>query len=527
MRNHFIATAATLVLLGAPMAQAQEGDAPQTSRPSFWQVFTIENFATGAVQSLLGTARVLADIKYDQISVDPVALRVTLTGVDIAPLVPGLESCAVRVERMTLKGNAIDRIGQVQFHAALDGLNVAPGCLPPEPAQMAKGMGFERLRAERADVTIRYDYASGGGEVLLTTDLERLAAVTLEADIDYFSYRMDFATEEPVVAFDLNALQLTLRDKGGWDLAKSFVPANMLNPDVIKQIVSSGAQTIMRDANGPTQRDLTPAQRSFALAAGNLASGFDAGRRQIVLATRIENGPYRISEATLEESFAPFFDRLNPSLSEMPLALNRAIPVAALDATLNNDAKPDDPFAMGAALITGLGAPRNVSAGIGLLLPLARGGNAQASMLIAEAIADINPKDAYSHALRTASVQLPGSLALLDRLERRMSYEDIIAEQNALMNSPDASLYNDLAAMRSAARGFLTGTTRPRSFRAAYYWASMAAAAGDGIGADLRDEVTELMRLRGDGAAWAEETRKLDNGVLRDWIGRNVPDLLR
>jgi len=43
----------------------------------------------------------------------------------------------------------------------------------------------------------------------------------------------------------------------------------------------------------------------------------------------------------------------------------------------------------------------------------------------------------------------------------------------------------------------------------------------------LRADITEMMRLRGDAKAWAAETEKLDNGVLRDWIGRDVPGLLK
>ena len=78
-----------------------------------------------------------------------------------------------------------------------------------------------------------------------------------------------------------------------------------------------------------------------------------------------------------------------------------------------------------------------------------------------------------------------------------------------------------------SARDFLGGVARPRSWRAAYYWASMAAAAGDASSAALRDDITETMRLRGDAAAWAKESKSLDNGVLRDWIARDVPALLR
>ena len=102
-----------------------------------------------------------------------------------------------------------------------------------------------------------------------------------------------------------------------------------------------------------------------------------------------------------------------------------------------------------------------------------------------------------------------------------------LAAQKGLMRGPEEALYSDLSAMRTAARDFLTGTKRPRAWLAAYYWSSMAAAAGDAAGAALRDEVVETMRLRGDADAWTKEASSIDAGVLRDWIGKDVPARLR
>ena len=112
---------------------------------------------------------------------------------------------------------------------------------------------------------------------------------------------------------------------------------------------------------------------------------------------------------------------------------------------------------------------------------------------------------------------------MLDLAERGTSYDRMIEQQNEAGGGPDPAVYGSVLAMRQAARGFLNGTGRYRSYRAAYYWASMAAAAGDASGAAIRDEIEELMRLRGDEAAWSKEITSLENGVLRDWINNDVP----
>jgi hypothetical protein len=84
-----------------------------------------------------------------------------------------------------------------------------------------------------------------------------------------------------------------------------------------------------------------------------------------------------------------------------------------------------------------------------------------------------------------------------------------------------------LGDVRRAARAHLLGTTRIRSYRAAYYWASVGAAAGDAASVAIRDEINTIMRLRGASAAWSEVQTSLENGVLRDWVGRDLPSTLQ
>lgn len=518
-------TAGALALAALPAA-AQEADAPPPTRPAFWQIFTAERLATGAMHSLMGWARLLADIRYDQLSVDPVAARAILTGVEIAPLIPDLpaDACRITAARMTINGNPLDRIDAGRLRLALDGIDIAAGCLPPEGANMLRAMGFATLHAPWAELDLLYTHASGGVHARLSADVERLASLNLSADLDYVSYRMDFETEEPVVAIDLTRAELVLRDLGAWTLAQNFLPPELKQPGALGPVIEGAVAQTIAGANGP-EVPASEKQRGFATQAGQLAAGFAPGGR-VVLSTAVKDGPFRLDEGSVA-SFPALFDALNPQVGAQPAALRGALPVAALQAALDAEEPPAEALAIGRALMTGIGAPRNPTQGLRLLLPLARGGNTEASLLIAEGVAESQPANAYAHALRAAAANEPGALAVLDRIERNLPYADVIAAQNALMAGPDEALYADLAGMRAAARAFLTGTGRARSWRAAYYWAAMAAAAGDASGAALRDEITETLRLRGAAAAWAAEAESLENGVLRDWMARDVPARLR
>ena len=95
------------------------------------------------------------------------------------------------------------------------------------------------------------------------------------------------------------------------------------------------------------------------------------------------------------------------------------------------------------------------------------------------------------------------------------SYDRMIELQNEAGGGPDPAVYGSVLAMRQAARGFLNGTGRYRSYRAAYYWASMAAAAGDASGAAIRDEIEEFIELRRPtGGDPNRKTPNLHHGVL-------------
>ncbi|MDF1716013.1 MAG: hypothetical protein P1U75_04975 [Antarcticimicrobium sp.] len=522
--RHLAAGAMTLAAL--PASAQDQAAPPPPARPSFWQMITAERLATGAMHSVMTWARLLADIRYDQLSVDPVAARATLTGIEIVPLIPGLpvDACRITAARVTINGNPLDRIGAGRLRLVLDGMDIAAGCLPPEGANMLRGMGFATLHAPWAELDLLYDHASGGVRARLSADFDRLASLNLSADLDYVSYRMDFETEEPVVAADLTHAELVLRDLGAWTLAQNFLPPELKQPGALGPVIAGAVAQAMAGANGP-EMPASEKQRGFATQAGTVAAGFAPGGR-VVLSTSIADGPFRLDEASVE-SFRALFDALNPQVGARPTALQVALPVAALQAALNAEEPPADALAFGRALMTGIGAPRNPAQGLKLLLPLARAGNTEASLLIARGVAESQPANAYAHALRAAATNRPGALAILDRIERDLPYAQVIEAQNVLMAGPEDALYGDLAAMRAAARDFLTGAGRPRSWRAAYYWASMAAAAGDPSGAALRDEITETLRLRGDAAAWAAETESLENGVLRDWMGKDVPARLR
>lgn len=526
MSARSLAFAAALGLVATPTFSQ---DAASPDRPSLWDVLSVETLGTSLAHALMGSARAFADIRYDRISVDPMAARVDFTGLRISPLVPGTSGpCHINAAQATLRGASLDRIESGRVSIVLDDLTVGNGCLPEEVATLARGLGHDTLSARRLEADLSYDYASGGGDLRISADFDRLLSVQVQADLDYISYRMDLDSEEPVVAVDLNAAQISITDLGAWAIARNFLPPQMKTPEGLSAVTADGTRDILREANGYIHPLLSDRQETFAREIGAFAARFADGAPPVVIATNIADAPVRLDEAGLRD-FRTIFDALAPSIGASSPAVATVIPAAKLETALEAQEPTADALAMGRALITGIGAPRNVDEGVRLLLPLARGGDTQASGLVAVALEARNPAAAYEHALRASAAGEAGSLALLDRLERDLPFQTILGAQHTALgdDTPDSALYSDPRAMRDAMRGYFMGIDRPRSYAAAYYWALMDAASGDAAGTVLRDDIAEMMRLRGDAAQWAEVAARLENSALRDWIASDVPAALQ
>ncbi len=508
--------------------QAQDA-APETP-VTIWDAFSLENILTMVVQSFMPSLRVLADVRYDQIDVDPVRNRVALVGVDIRPYLPYVDAdaCAITADALAISGQPVDRQSGYILSMTLDGAELDFDCLPDEARPVIGMMGVENILLDRATVSVNYDFASGGGTVHFGADLDKLVSLSGAADLDYISYRMDFDTEEVMPAVHVNHVQVTLEDRGLYAAASRMAPPGMLDPAALEQIIPGALSDMFGEMNGFEARELSAEQEAFIAQAVTAAQAFVTNPTQIVLETAAPQRPVRLGEADLEDPKA-IFSKLAPTIGTAPQAISKAITAQELKQAIDGLLATERNFDVGKALLTGIGAPRNTTLGLRLLDPLAKEGNADATALMADAMQTSNPSVAYRLALHATSKGKAGSLSLLNDLEDDLTLAQMLEVQDDMLGGggPVASDFASIGDIRRAARGHLLGTTRIRSYRAAYYWASVGAAAGDTASATIRDEIDTIMRLRGASAPWSEVQTSLENGVLRDWVGRDLPTALQ
>lgn len=155
-------------------------------------------------------------MRYDQIDVDPVRNRVALVGIDIRPFLPYVDgdACAITADGLVLSGQPIDRQQGYALNLAFDGVVIDFDCLPTEARPIVGMMGVDDIRMDRATINVNYDFASGGAMINIGADLDKLAAISGSADLDYISYRMDLDSEDVMPAAHVNHIQVTLENRG-------------------------------------------------------------------------------------------------------------------------------------------------------------------------------------------------------------------------------------------------------------------------------------------------------------------------
>lgn len=527
-----LACALALPLALPAPAAAQSTATPPNAAPetpvTLWDNFSLENILTMFVQSMIPSLRVLADVRYDQIDVDPVRNRLALVGVDIRPFLPYVQgdSCAIKVDSAVLSGAPIDRQAGYVLNLALDGAVMDFDCLPNEARPVVGLAGLENIRLDRAHISAHYDFATGGAQIGFGADMDELLALTGQADLDYISYRMDFDTEEVVPAVHVNHVSVTAENRGLYRVAQQMLPPDMLAPDAAAEMIGGALMGIMMEMNAGAAP--IAEQEQFIAAAQEVARAFVQNPGQIVIETAPPSTPVRLGEGDLETPQA-IFAKLAPTASTSPRAIANGISAAELKQAIDGLLPTARNLDVGRALLSGVGAPRNVTLGLRLLDPLAKDGNSEAAYLMAGAMAATQPDIAYRLALSAAAKGQSGALSLLSDLEDTLPLALMLDQQDAMLGGggPVASDYASIGDIRRAARGHLMGNTRIRSYRAAYYWASVGAATGDAASASIRDDIDVMMRLRGAEQAWSEVRTSLENGVLRDWVGRDLPSALQ
>lgn len=523
-------------LAAAPVAgQAQDA-------PSFLDFLKPDILLQRFAQSGIMALRTQADIQYGDMVVDIVRGQVSISDVQVWPLPEWDENaeCLIEADRIVLRSAAVDEPDMLRLKMQVSNVSVHPTCLPPEPRGMLAVGGIEDIFVPRATVDIEYDVPTAGAEVHLYALLDQFAAVDVTADFAYLwmDGRNDMENPDPVMF--LHHAALTVENLGAWQALSGMVPPPFTDPggagDMVSAMLGNMLAEANRDAADPadtTNADpsaLSDEQRAFIVSAGEAWTAFLQDPTKLVLETGFDpaDSAY-LSVLDYENEPKLVFSDLQPRFGRVTQQARSAVPVALLSSATGEGAATmteEDRLAVGRALVTGLGAPRNIALGTDILTALAEAGNSAAALTLSEALETRAPEQAYVLALRAGAADEMGAAARLDRLETMLPFERVLALQAEVLGAANFQLgtLESIASVRQAASERLTGVGRSRSYQTAAMWAMIAAAAGDAEARGMLDDIDDIVRMSGAAAreAWVEQERIASNLATQVWIGQDL-----
>jgi len=526
--------AAALALMVAPVS------APAQSL-SWWDVITPDRLVENLMQYGVMALRTQIDLQYADLTVNLLAGRAVVSDLKLWPL-PDWDrnaDCEIRIDRLVLSQAPPDQSGRLRFKASGFGVNAPPVCLPPEMRPILLATGSTSISVPYFGFDLDYDIASAGAQIQANLVLDSLAAVDLSAQFSYlwFDGRDDMDNPDPV--FELSSATLSLENAGGWDIARPMIPPSFTDSEAGPRALGQVLNDIIRNMNldaapdrqSPDAGNLSESQTAFIASATRTWADFLKDPQRLVLETgyALDHSVY-LDFQSYEDDPRLVFDDLKPILSLAPASARAALPADLLRRALGDEAaglSVEERLLVGTALISGVGAPRNVSAGSNLLVELARGGNAAAAAALSETLESRQPENAYVWALRAGAAGVDGATARLDRLETVLEIPVILqiqgeASQDAV--HPVEALAS-IGAIKQQARARLTGKGATRSYGIAAMWAMLAAATGDAESADILEEIDARVQSgnRELGEDWAKVEANSSRLATQIWLSRDLP----
>lgn len=455
-------------------------------------------------QYMLLAARTAVDLTYDHLAVDAQTGDVVITGLKLYPKLDWDQEgdCVVGIDRIvSAKSTGFEVI---ESELELTGVTLAPSCFEPEPAAMMAAFGYDGLTVDSMSIDISYEFASSAADLTVHAAVKDTAAVTVTAAFDYvwITGLIPDANNpggDPYPVALLSEAEIAVENRGLFERLEPMLASQFGDLEVLPQIVTA---VLMDGLSEGGTRSPNAAETDFVNNVASEAKRFITEKDRVVLSVAPPGGVW-LSEAILATP-GTAISALRPTVSSAPLASRSLIAPADLTAAIGGQTTGLDDAArlrVGTALLTGLGAPRSVAHGRALLQPLAEQWDPRAAMLLADALTEGGePELAYRMALRAAAGGETGGIAAADRLEEDLGADFVLGAQieaaqgwpgAAARQAADATLIDtaDIGALRERAHAAALGRDTPRSYADAYYWASLAAAAGDRSSAGLRERL--------------------------------------
>ncbi len=512
--------------------------APVQAEPvTLLDVFSVDHLAGIGAQWAIAAARGVARITYTDLTVQPLAGRMALTGVEIAPYgQPRGIDCRIGLDRAMF---ATAPLGQVEYSALdvdITGLSLSQDCLHLADAGDLVEMGIDGLSFERAALSLRYDAPSGGLDAELTVLAGDLAELRATVAFDFFA--VDLETEEPVA--DLAFAELEVVDRGVVALASPLLPPEVIGVDFLDQafreafpgsadpqppVPWGGGNKSDADKRSEQHQPAPSAETTdlprtarvddLTYDAAVAVSGFLSAPDGTIALQLAPHQPVRLTEEMFEDPIL-FASALNPQFVSADWTDAPRISADMLAAVESRGATPEAAIETAEALLSGIGLPRDPARALAILDPLLAAGSERAIALTLDHLDMLAPETAYRLARNAAALGDRDAFAHLDALEHDIGFARAVEIQEEA--APARNTSDDFLAQAFAAQ---TGIDAPRRYTDAYFYGLLALAGGDSAAERILDEIEAMGdSLTGaERAAWDAKLATVRAEATAAWLG--------
>ena len=483
------------LILAATGAQAQ---GPQP-------IISSAEIAASLLRAATVYGRLFADIRYGAMEADGANGRLTIRDLRLSH-VGGNPNCEVTVGRIGLSGITFWGAEEAQMRADASDISIANNCFGTNAVIVGAFTGQDRINVSLLSLDTRQVSGSGAYAVGIEALAPGLARIEAAGDFDYValfapgllnqmaaSPYAEPPAAEPQVGLRgvLRSAHVSVEDQGLWSRISALMPPETVSPDAIADLVTAPPGSALHGV----QQDMADALSAFVAAPGRITAEIRPAQ-PITFDTTGWQEPDQAIEA-----FAPVF--------------SNALPTPAVTLMAAPDA--GDARATGLALARGQGLPQNSRLAVEMLTPLAD--DPEVALALAELTLPADPGAAYAHAQRAAAAGAVPALAVLDRIESRLTVQALLAAQPAADAAVPDAAYASALSLRDAALAQEEGAGTPRSHALAWRLASLAAAAGD---VPARSLMARLDARFGTDPAWLAARDQAAQAALADWQGRNL-----
>ena len=479
-----------------------------------------------ATQYMVLTARSFVDLTYEQLTIEPGTNNMVISGLKVYPTLDWDKEgkCAISVERV-VTGDVFS-FETLSTGIEVSGVQVPAACFDPDIGGMMGSFGYNEVVVDQASIEISYNMPDSSAEMVIQAAVKDAMDISISAEFGYLWFNLPIdGRGDPYPVVQLNSAEVAIENKGLWEKLEPMV-GGQFGGDItqVPMVIQMGLGQMLTEGG---ERTPSAAESAFVENLAAEVGRFLQEKNRLVITAAPEGGVWLDEDAF--DSPQNMISALRPSVSGVPAAYRRIIAPADLQAALAGNVA-DDAAALriGGALVTGIGAPRSIEAGAGLLAPLAAKWNGEAALMLAKAyMATGQDAKAYENALIALAGGQSAALGVADTLEARMALADVLAAQSKAFGSwPDpngmgaavegAANAGDVGAIRKAAADASVGRNMPRSYEVAYLLATVAAAGGDRGAANLRDRMD---RRFGTDAAWRAVATKAEGEAVGVWTG--------